>query len=1190
MYQLKDLIHINRRFQSSVNIQLDLGIEEKINNYIPSQSSLVVLRRLLEAVVEDNAEKAVVLIGPYGKGKSHLLLVLLYLLSGASPRKIVPVLKKIEAVDEETAKLIRLLSIERKPMLPVLVSVSEDGLNHDFLIGLLEALKREGMEDILPDTVYGEALKRINDWREQYPDTYDNYVAYLRSEKIDSVVFENRLKHYQEDALRMFQKLYPRLTSGSEFQPLVQSDALKLYADVNRKLCSQYGYGGLYLVFDEFSKYVEGHEKATFAKDMKVLQDMCELASSSKEEKLYITLVAHKSIREYGSELPKEMVQSFRGVEGRLKEIPFVVSAHNHYELIKTVIGKKPGAIETIHKDAAYQAIVKESYTLPCFQGNFTEESFENIVGYGCFPLLPVAAYTLLHISEKAAQNERSIFTFLANEEPNSLVRFVEYHEKGKVPYGTPALIYDYFEGLFRRNQSMPELHGEWLKADYALQQADTEEEKTLIKTMAIFLMLRNPDEVPANDKVLRLALGYSKEQFASTVAGLKKKQLILWRTKTGMYNFKNQVGVDIEKEMKEVMGRLPEQLPLCELLREVSDLDYVLPRQYNQEYAITRYFRYEYMTQEQFLHLKSGDILFKNGFADGKIIALIRHGVLDEQEIKTHLEKLNDKRLVLLIPKLEFDKETLLRRLMAVRKLAEEDTFLENNRLLVQELELYQEDLLFELNVYLEQCYLPEHGNCEVVYEGNVEKQYLAKHGFNRFLGKICNQNYKKTPIINNELINRQQVSNIIRKARGKIIKAILQNDNLEKFKKGTSAEATIYRAMFLRTGLSSDKALDDGVAGMLQEICKFLDSAVGEKQCVAKLFTTLMGMGYGVRKGVIPVYLAKALSDMPHMVMVFLKDVQTELSETALNNMCEKPEDYFLYIEEQDAEKAMYLELLEKAFCDKRSRKIMVKQNRMGVIVADMQDWCRGIPKYTRETSVPIQGICDKEWDRFAKVRKLLLQGSVNAGELLFDKFPTVVGEKNYKMCGAKIIAWKIEADRHIDSRTEWVIRTVKQIWQARQDENLRHVFAEFCSEYQLIIEKEIFSGIAGAFLTCIKEINTYDERWIADSVAKSVTGFHISDWTDEIAESFGDTLSRIKEMITESDAYETPVGKCKIQFTTSSGDVVEKYYSDEEEDGTAYFMQNSLENVWEEFGDTLSKEQKLAVVMKVIEKYIV
>lgn len=1190
MYQLKDLIHIDRRFQSSVNIQLDLGREEKINSYIPSQSSLVVLRRLLEAVVEENAEKAVVLIGPYGKGKSHLLLVLLYLLSCVSPKKFMPVLKKIEAVDEETAGLIRMLSIERKPMLPVLVSASEDGLNHDFLIGLLEALKREGMEDILPDTVYGEALKRIQDWKEQYPKTYDNYVAYLRAEKISSRVFENRLKHYQEDALRLFQRMYPTLTSGSEFQPFVQSDALKVYADVNRKLCSQYGYSGLYLVFDEFSKYVEGHEKETFAKDMRVLQDMCELAASSKDEKLYLTLVAHKSIREYGAELPKEMVQSFRGVEGRLKEIPFVVSAHNHYELIKAVIGKKKGAIEQIRKDAVYQSIVKESYSLPCFQGNFTEETFQNIVGDGCFPLLPVTAYALLHISEKAAQNERSIFTFLANEEPNSLVRFVEYHTEERVPYGTPALIYDYFEGLFRRNQSMPELHGEWLKADYALQQAGTEDERTFVKTMAILLMLRNSDEVPVNDKVLRLALGFSKEQYEKVVTELKKKQLILWRAKTGMYNFKNQVGVDIEKEMKAVMARLPEQLPLGELLREVSDIDYVLPRQYNQKYAITRYFRYEYMTPEQFLHLQSGEVLFESGFADGKIVALIRDGVMDEQAVKAHFEELNDKRLILLIPTLTFDKEPLLRRLMAVQKLAGEESFLENNKVLAQELELYQEDLLFELNVYLEQCYLPERGNCEVVYEGKVEKEYLTKYGFNRFLGKICNRNYRKTPIINNELINRQQISSIIRKTRGKLIEAILKNDDLEKFNKGTSTEATIYRAMFLRTGLASDNVMDKGVAGMMQEIRKFLNSAVGQRQCVDKLFTTLMGMGYGVRKGVIPVYLAKALSDMPHMVMVFLKDVQTELSETVLNNMCENPKDYFLYIEVQDAGKAMYLELLEKAFCDEWSPKTAVKQNRMGQIVADMQDWCRGLPKYTRETKVTIEGIGDEEWQCFVRVRRLLLQSSVNAGELLFEKLPHAVGTKNYRMCGSKVIDWKKQADQHINRRTDGAIGVIKEIWQASLDENLRHIFAGFCSQYQATIEKEIFSGITGAFLTCIKEIDTYDERWIADSVAKVVTGFHISDWTDAMAESFGDTLSKMKMMITERDVSEAPEGKCKIQFTTSTGDVVEKYYSDEEEDGTAYFMQNSLENVWEEFGDTLSKEQKLAVVMKVIEKYIV
>ena len=32
-----------------------------------------------------------------------------------------------------------------------------------------------------------------------------------------------------------------------------------------------HGYGGIYIIFDEFSKYIEGHERETFAYDMKIL-------------------------------------------------------------------------------------------------------------------------------------------------------------------------------------------------------------------------------------------------------------------------------------------------------------------------------------------------------------------------------------------------------------------------------------------------------------------------------------------------------------------------------------------------------------------------------------------------------------------------------------------------------------------------------------------------------------------------------------------------------------------------------------------------------------------------------------------------------------------------------------------------------------------------------------------------------
>ena len=75
------------------------------------------------------------------------------------------------------------------------------------------------------------------------------------------------------------------------------------------------------IIFDEFSKYIEGHAVEGFAGDMKVLQDMCELCNASKDEQLHLTCVAHKSIKTYGSALPAEILNSFKGVEGRLKEV-----------------------------------------------------------------------------------------------------------------------------------------------------------------------------------------------------------------------------------------------------------------------------------------------------------------------------------------------------------------------------------------------------------------------------------------------------------------------------------------------------------------------------------------------------------------------------------------------------------------------------------------------------------------------------------------------------------------------------------------------------------------------------------------------------------------------------------------------------------------------------------------------------
>lgn len=77
---LKDIIEFNSNFKTAINLYLNLNRADKILGYIPTKSSVSFLGEYANAVL-NNKEQATLLIGPYGKGKSHLLLVLLAVVS-----------------------------------------------------------------------------------------------------------------------------------------------------------------------------------------------------------------------------------------------------------------------------------------------------------------------------------------------------------------------------------------------------------------------------------------------------------------------------------------------------------------------------------------------------------------------------------------------------------------------------------------------------------------------------------------------------------------------------------------------------------------------------------------------------------------------------------------------------------------------------------------------------------------------------------------------------------------------------------------------------------------------------------------------------------------------------------------------------------------------------------------------------
>ena len=77
---MSEMISVASGFQYSVNIGYDINHDDKLQNFIPTKSSLVLLQDILESTEESSTERARVLVGAYGKGKSHIVLTILSVL------------------------------------------------------------------------------------------------------------------------------------------------------------------------------------------------------------------------------------------------------------------------------------------------------------------------------------------------------------------------------------------------------------------------------------------------------------------------------------------------------------------------------------------------------------------------------------------------------------------------------------------------------------------------------------------------------------------------------------------------------------------------------------------------------------------------------------------------------------------------------------------------------------------------------------------------------------------------------------------------------------------------------------------------------------------------------------------------------------------------------------------------------
>ena len=206
--RLVDLVKINHRFEKSVNLLLDLNNRSKLKLYIPTRSSVKLLEGYLNEINSFSGRRANILIGPYGKGKSHLLLVLMALISGKSSEELDDLVTKIELIDKDAALVIS-NAYKKKKLLPVIINPNSGTLAQAFVRSLSQALKYNKLQNVVPDNYFSEALHTIDQWKQFYKNTYEMFQQEL-GDQASSLLRD--LRAYDYNALNKFREIYPKLT------------------------------------------------------------------------------------------------------------------------------------------------------------------------------------------------------------------------------------------------------------------------------------------------------------------------------------------------------------------------------------------------------------------------------------------------------------------------------------------------------------------------------------------------------------------------------------------------------------------------------------------------------------------------------------------------------------------------------------------------------------------------------------------------------------------------------------------------------------------------------------------------------------------------------------------------------------------------------------------------------------------
>jgi len=585
-------------------------------------------------------------------------------------------------------------------------------------------------------------------------------------------------------------KIVKKLQQAALANTYSLSNILALVIELQKQL-AQTGCPSLLIVIDELGKFLEYEARHAHVNDIYLLQELAEQAKQANENEtsLHLVVLLHQAFEHYARGLGERLKNEWQKVQGRFESVPFLESSEQTIRIVQKALSYQLNFADYPTLKQNIQSTTETLIQAQALPKSLNQQDAAQLFLH-CYPLHPVTLLILPTLCQRIAQNERTLFSYLGSREPYGFRESLNHLHIENNEWIMPWQLYEYFILNQPASLTDPITQRRWAEVITAVERLGDapKEQIQLLKTIGLFNIIGSQGNFKASPDIIRLC-----EPDPETLKALIEKSIVNFRKFNNEYRVWQGSDFDLEAVLQEESTQLG-HISLAEELNKAELLQPLVARRHTFNTGTLRYFVplfADSQTRKQFNKTSNTP----------RIILFVVETEEDKEIFNVLLKRANNLDIYALLNKGEQLRE-ITTEVLALRRIQETQKALHDDAVAQHEHKIRLNAAEQILKAIIKDT-VRQPQTLQWYWKAESLKVTNAAV-FQAQLSLVMDAIFHKSPIIKNELINRNKPSVSAATGRNRLFTAMLEHPHeadlgIQKY----PPEKAIYRSLLRATGL---------------------------------------------------------------------------------------------------------------------------------------------------------------------------------------------------------------------------------------------------------------------------------------------------------------------------------------------------------------------------------------------------